>query len=175
MKKGYSIMIIVFLMILIIILIFFINAARFHGLRTFKIPEEEIRKEINKLFSSEEKSIIIYPRTKFSIIKQGDTGEFGIGIRNLDNSDRYFSYHVSVYDMSLECEGVTKKEIVERWIKNGKSENDILIASRNSIHEKILFKIPGDAPLCIIKFKVEVMNEKETYATESFSVKIEER
>jgi len=136
------------------------------------LTDQQLRNEIDKLFSEEDK-LIIYPQTKFIEIKQEDTDGVGIGIKNLQRGEsgtETFSYEVLASDVS-DC-GVSKEE-AESWIVTGKSETDIPIASGDLITDKVLFRIPVGSPLCVVKFRINVDAGGSAYASDSFNIEIQ--
>ncbi len=135
------------------------------------LTDAQLRDEINKLFSTDSR-LVIYPQTRFVQIKQETTDGVGIGIKNLlqgSGGDTTFSYVVLATDVS-DC-GITEEE-AEEWIITGKQENDIPIASGALMTDKIIFRIPVGAPLCIAKFRVNVDINGDAYATDSFNIEV---
>jgi len=165
-------MIVIFFMLLIIILIFFINTNNLHSLRDpVEIKKDQLREEINKLFS-EENVIIIYPRTKYIEIKQGDTDGIGLKIKNLQEDyvrETTFSYSVYASDIT-NCR--VNEEVAESWIVSGKAEEDIAIPIGGSIVRKVMFQTSIGSPLCIARYKLEVRAGGNVYAIDFFDVRI---
>ena len=137
------------------------------------LTDQQLRSEISKLFSSEDK-ISIYPGTRLVEIKQEATDGVGIGIKNLlegTAGTTQFSYLVSAEDVS-NC-GVTAA-VAESWITVGKSATDLSIASGDIASRKVLFDIPVGAPLCTARFKVDVtQGNGVAYADDYFDLKID--
>jgi len=135
------------------------------------LTDQELRNEVNKLFS-EDSRVVIYPGTNVVEIRQETTDGVGIGIRNLLTGvagSTKFSYEVIATDFS-DCR--VSKDVAESWIITGKQESNIPIASGDMISDKILFRIPVGAPLCIAKYRVNVNAGNEIYATKSFNIEI---
>lgn len=131
----------------------------------------QLENEINKLFS-EENEIAIYPSTRYVEIKQTEVDGVGFGIKNLQEGvlgATSFSYKVSASDVE-NC-GVSK-EVAESWILVGKQENDITIPAGGKIVRSVKFQIPIGAPLCIARYKIEVMAGDKPYIGDSFDIKI---
>lgn len=175
MKREYSIIIIVFSILLIVDLLFFLNYhGGFHSIRDMELGKYQLRKEINELFSENNK-ISIYPSTRFIKIKQGDTDGFGIGIKNLltgTSGDKKFSYSVNISYADLKTKCNISEEVAERLIVTGKSEEKIPIPSGDISINKVLFQIPLGAPLCTIRFRINVNAEGDAYATDFVDIKI---
>ena len=135
------------------------------------LTDQQLRNEINKLFSEDSK-ISIYPGTRFVEIKQEASDGVGIGIKNLlggTSGETTFSYEVKATDVS-DC-GVSET-VAESWIVTGRVESDIPISSGDLITDRILFRIPVGAPLCIAKFRVNVKAGNTAYATDSFNIEV---
>jgi hypothetical protein len=135
------------------------------------LTDEQLRNEVNKLFSEDSK-ISIYPGTRMLEIKQESTDGVGFGIKNLQegvSGENTFSYAVSASDVS-DC-GVTK-EVAEDWITVGQAEEDLAIPVGDAIVRKVLFRIPVGAPLCTARFKVEVKVGATNYASDFFDLTI---
>jgi len=176
-KKGAmemsvgTIVTIVLLMSVLVLGIFLIQRIFTSASGAIDLTDQQLREEINKLFSEENK-ISIYPGTRFIQIKQGKADGVGIGIKNLDrgaSGSNLFSYEVVGADVD-DC-GISKEE-AESWIITGKSEKDIPIASGDLITDKILFRIPVGSPLCIAKFRINVKVDDKHYDTDSFNIEI---
>lgn len=135
------------------------------------LTDQQLRSEINKLFSDESK-MSIYPGTRLVDIKQESIDGVGFGIKNLQqgaSAETSFSYAISATDVA-NC-GITK-EAAESWISVGKAEEDLLIPSGDSIVRKVLFNIPVGAPLCTARFKIEVYAGATPYASDFFDLNI---
>jgi len=166
-----TIVTIVLLVSVLVMGIFFIQRISKSATGVIDLTDAQLRNEVNKLFSEESK-LIIYPQTKFVQIKQEKSDGVGIGIKNLlqgSSGNKKFSYVVLATDVS-DC-GISEEE-AESWIITGKQESDIPIASGDLMTDKIIFRIPVGAPLCIIKYRVNVDVEETPYATDSFNVEV---
>jgi hypothetical protein len=151
--------------------IFFVQQIMKSATGVVDLTDQQLRDQINKLFSEESK-ISIYPGTRFVEIKQEKTDEVGIGIKNLltgNSGDVRFSYDVIATDVE-DC-GVSKEE-AEEWIVTGQSEKDIPIASGDFFIDRIRFRIPLGAPLCIAKYRINVKAGNDAYTTDSFEIEI---
>lgn len=138
------------------------------------LTDQQLRNEVNKLFSEESK-ISIYPSTRLVEIKQDTTDGVGIGIKNLltgASGDKKFSYTVSVSDADLNTKCGINAGTAESWIATGRSEKDIPIPSGDFSAQRVLFEIPVGAPLCTIRFRVNVNADSTAYATDFFDLKI---
>jgi hypothetical protein len=159
---------------LLVLGIFFVQQIFSSAKGVVDLTDQQLRNEINKLFS-EENRISIYPSTRLVEIKQETTDGVGIGIKNLltgASGDATFSYAVSVSDADLEEKCGVNEEEVERWIATGRAESDIPIPSGDISTQKVLFEIPTGAPLCTIRFRINVQADGDSYATDFFDLRV---
>jgi len=174
-----TIVTIVLLMGVLVLGIFLIQRIFTSAKGAIDLTDQQLRNEINKLFS-EESMLSIYPGTRLIEIKQENIDGVGIGIRNLLSGTTgtiLFSYEVVVADteaeLSKNCD--ISVETAENWMR-GRAETDIPIASGDFASPKVLFEIPVGSPLCTIKYRVNVKVNTgtgyESYATDSFFIKI---
>lgn len=136
------------------------------------LNDAQMRDQITKLYSKEEK-IVIYPSTNKLELKQSKDDGFGLGIRNLltgTSSSKTFSYNVVVVDVSNCGTGFTKEKALS-WVTVGKSETAIPIASGDIYVTRILFNIPVGEPLCTVRYRVDVKVDPSTsYGSASFDL-----
>jgi hypothetical protein len=135
---------------------------------------EQLKAEMDKLFSKEDK-ISIYPQTRHKEIKQGEINGVGLGIRNKlsgASGETRFSYQVVVSDPDLEKKCGVRVTEAENWITTGRQEKSIAIPSGDFSSQKILFDIPVGAPLCTIRYRVNVDAGTQSYATDYFDITI---
>jgi hypothetical protein len=138
------------------------------------LTDQQLRSEINKLFSEDSK-ISIYPSTRLVEIKQETTDGVGVGIKNLltgASGDKKFSYVVAVSDTDIQSKCGINSAAAEEWIVTGRAEEDIPIPSGDFSTQKILFEIPTGAPLCTVRFRINVDAEGTAYATDFFDLKV---
>lgn len=134
---------------------------------------KKVRDAIGKLFV-EDKKTVVYLANQQADIKQGKSWGVALGIKNLETGaggSKEFSYEVDVSDPDLKKKcGITEKE-VESWIVTGRADT-IDIASGDFYSGIARFNIPVGAPLCIIRFHLEVKTEGQIYATDFFDVNV---
>jgi len=181
-KKGAmemsmgTIVTIVLLVSVLVMGIFFIQRISKSATGVIDLTDQQLRNEINKLFSEETK-LSVYPGTRLVEIKQETTDGVGFGIRNLltgQAGTKTFSYEVVVADSDADLNnkcGIDKTTALS-WIVTGKSETSIPIPSGDYSVQKVLFEIPTGSPLCTIRYRVNVNAEGTAYATDFFDIKI---
>ncbi len=154
--------------------IFFIQKISKSATGVVDLTDQQLRNQINKLFS-EESRVSIYPGTRLVEIKQESTDGVGVGIKNLltgASGDKTFSYVVVVSDTDLEKKCGIGADEAESWIVTGRAENDIPIPSGDFSTQKVLFNIPAGSPLCTIRFRINVNAGETAYATDFFDLTI---
>ncbi|VVB82452.1 Uncharacterised protein [uncultured archaeon] len=138
------------------------------------LTDQQLRSEVNKLFSEESK-MSIYPGTRYVEIKQETTDGVGVGIKNLQQGvagSTTFSYEVKVSDADISAKCGIDASVATSWITTGRAENDIPIASGDTAVQKVLFNIPVGAPLCTIRFRIDVSQGTTIYASDFFDLKV---
>lgn len=118
------------------------------------LTDQELTEQIGKAFGSDENRVAVYPKSGSLTIRQESIDAVGLGIRNLlegVSGTQKFSYIVSVAESK--CGSATN---VMNWIEIGQSESNIPIAVGSYYSTKIYFRIPVGAPLCTVKYRIEV-------------------
>ena len=141
------------------------------------LTDSQLRDQIGKLFSSEDKKIVIYPQTGLSEIKQGKLEAVGVGVKNIltgasETNDFYYNISYNA-GSSPTCHG--SENIFNSWIVAGKSGN-MKIPTGDFHSEKVRIKIPVGSQLCLARYNVYVYsiknNNKELYASSYFDIQV---
>ena len=134
---------------------------------------EQVKDQINKLFVEDKRTVVHLPN---QIAKIGQNEDWGIafGIKNLERGTAEagrFSYDVTVSDPDVrqKC-GIGERDI-EAWIKTGRSDQ-MSIAPGQFYYGIVRFLIPEAAPLCTVRFHIDVKADGVTYATDFFDVEV---
>ena len=154
--------------------IFLINKIISSSTSVVDLTDQQLRNEINKLFSEDSK-ISVYPGTRLIEIKQATTDGVGVGIRNLltgSSSNKTFSYTVTVSDADLNTKCGIDEQTAEGWIVTGRAEDNVPIPSGDFSTQKVVFEIPIGAPLCTIRYRINVNAAGVAYATDFFDMKV---
>jgi len=135
---------------------------------------DQLKGKISTLFGADKK-IAMYPENQQHKIKQGDTGGFGFGIKNLNQGtveDGIFSYEVLVDDPDIESKcGISEKEGLG-WITTGRASSKIPIAVGDVSVQKVLLQVPMNAPLCTIRYRLNVKYNDKAYGTSFMDITI---
>jgi len=160
-----TIVTIVLLMSVLVLGIFLVQKIFKTGTSAIDQVDTKIQSEIDQLFSEEDKSVVVYPKERTITIKKGDSGGFGFSIMNKEQTDGSFSYIVSVGEISSGCQ--LSEEQAESLIVLGKTGAGINLISGSKLEDAILvkFNIPETAPLCQIRYSLDVKNNGLQYAS----------
>lgn len=134
---------------------------------------DKVKDQINKLFV-EDKRTVVYLPNQIAKIEQNENWGVAFGVKNLQKGTAEvgrFHYEVIVSDPDVRTKcGVGERDI-EAWIKTGRSD-DMSIAPGQSYFGIVRFLIPENAPLCTVRFHVDVTKDNQAYATDFFDVEV---
>jgi len=136
---------------------------------------DKVRDEINKLFVEDKKIVIYLANTNLAEMKQGESFGVAFAVKSLKTGTTEaakFQYDVTVANPSevkSNC-GINEKEALS-WISTGRS-SQINIAPGDFKGWVVRFEIPETAPLCTLRYNINVKADSEFYDAESFDVKI---
>ena len=131
---------------------------------------DQIKKQVSEMFGDDDR-LVVYPDTRNMEIDIGEQNGFLIGIKNLiigQTGATDFSYEISVADVG-NC-GVDESK-VDSWIVLGKSES-LEIAPGQIGSGKILLNIPEGSPLCSFRYRINVRQSNEPYASDMMDITI---
>jgi hypothetical protein len=121
--------------------------------------DDKVKNDISRLFSDENKKLIIYPPSKIIEFEKGSKGSgFAFSIRNFYNNDAEYYYNIEVdpnFQIETKCNGLYKKE-ANNWIDESQG---VVKIPRNSIIEEpvlVTFTVPNNAPACTIPYVIEI-------------------
>ena len=131
-----------------------------------------IEAEIATLFTKEGSKIVVFPREREIRMNQGDQGGFAFSIENKDPDGGEFTYEVSVEEIAANCQMTDSQ--AESLIVLGRSGSENL-RSGARLDESIFvkFSIPETAPLCLIRYSIEVEKDGEPYTSSTMDLEIE--
>jgi len=169
MEMSVGTIVTIVLLLTVLILGIFLTQRIFNiSKRAIDLTDQQLKKEINSLFSLDEsKRIILYPQTNRLEIKKGESDEFGFVINNRKPNEETFSYEVGVAEIGRDCQ--MSQEQAERIIELGKSRSDIRIGSGDILESplRVRLSVPETASLCTIRYKVDVEDSAGIYAYSS--------
>lgn len=159
-----TIVTIVLLMSVLVLGIFLVQKIFKTGTSAIDQVDTKIQSEIDMLFSDEDKKVVVYPKEREISIKKGDSGGFGFSIMNKETIEGSFSYDISVGEISSDCQ--MSEDQTEKLIVLGKTGDDINLPSGSKLEDAIFvkFNIPETAPLCQIRYLIDVEKDGKQYA-----------
>ena len=134
---------------------------------------DKVKDEINKLFV-EDKRMVVYLPNQIAKIEQNEDWGVAFGIKNLARGTvevGKFHYEVSVSDPDVKSKCGIDEKSVEGWMKTGRVD-DMTIAPGENYFGIVRFLIPENAPLCTIRFHLDVTSDGVAYATDFFDVEV---
>jgi len=132
-----------------------------------------VKDEINKLFT-ENKRTVVYLPNQIAKIKQNEDWGVAFGVKNLargtaDAARFHYDVTVSDPDARTKC-GIGERDI-ESWIKTGRAD-DMTVAPGQTYFGIVRFLIPENAPLCTVRFHLDVTMDGAAYATDFFDIEV---
>ena len=155
---------IVLLMVVLVLGIFFIQRIFRSGTNAIDQIDNSVKAELNKLFGQDEtKKIVFYPSREIEM-KKGSSGGFAFSLRNTERTNGAFTYTVSVQEVGSDCT-MTTDEADSLIILGKTSDTPIQIPSGSKLDDGIFvkFNIPDSAPLCNIRYGIDVKKDGQTY------------
>lgn len=134
---------------------------------------DQVKDQINKLFV-EDKRTVIYLPNQIAKIRQNEDWGVAFGIKNLARGTAEagrFHYEVSVSDPDVRTKCGIDERTIESWIKTGRVD-DSIIAPGQSYFGIVRFLVPENAPLCTVRFHIDVTLDNTPYATDFFDVEV---
>ncbi|MEM4330866.1 MAG: hypothetical protein QW273_02560 [Candidatus Pacearchaeota archaeon] len=129
---------------------------------------DQVKKEINKLFG-EDKKVVIFPSTNKPIkVRQEKQEGFALGIKNRitgrEGERAVFSYEIiPVSNTEKDC-GLSKEEVLNLFVGDSYKDEDIPIATGEEFTAPILFNTHKGDPLCTVRFRINVkVNDDKNY------------
>ncbi|MBS3078912.1 hypothetical protein J4218_02210 [Candidatus Pacearchaeota archaeon] len=137
---------------------------------------EKVKAEIGKLFAEDQMTVVYLP-DHLAKAKKGEQIGVAFGWSNVEKGTTEapkFKYTVTVDQATLKtaCSGLSKTEIEKSWIRLGSSSDPRPLNPGNKDYGLVRFQIPSDAPLCIIRFNLEVSKGNAHYASDFFDLEI---
>jgi len=153
---------------LLVLGIFFVQQVFSSAKGVAELTDQQMRNEINKLFSSEDE-VVIYPSTRKVEIKQAQGDDVGFGIKNLDSREDSYSYSIKATPGN-NCPDSLSNEEIMNWIILGNAEQEIEIESGGFITRRISFEIPTSAPLCSVRYSLSITSKNGRKISDSFDI-----
>lgn len=134
---------------------------------------DKVKNEINKLFVEDKKTVVYLPN-QIAKIEQNEDWGVAFGIMNLARGTAEagrFHYDVTVSDPDVRTKCGIDERSIEGWMTTGRSD-DLIISPGESYAGIVRFLIPENAPLCTVRFHIDVTLDNTPYAIEFFDVEV---
>lgn len=135
------------------------------------MTQNQVKTQVNQMFGADSQ-LVVYPDSRQINAKIGGapSGQFGFGIKNLvqGTSNVNFSYQVVASD-TKNCQSITTAEATS-WISVGSSDDNIPIAPGGTYSTNVLLQIPAGTPLCTVRYRIDVQDNGQEYATDNIDV-----
>ena len=131
---------------------------------------QKVEDEIGKLFT-EDKKIVVYLANNLAEITQGESWGVAFGVKNQVRGVQEgskFKYEVTMAEN--DCK-IKDKEAMS-WIRLGK-EGEITLAPGQDKVWLVRFEVPETAPLCMIRYNIEIKADSVFYTSESFDISVQ--
>ena len=134
---------------------------------------DKVKDQINKLFV-DDKKIVIYLSNQRASIKKNEEWGIGFGIKNVltgTPTAGSFNYEVSVSDPDVESKCGVSEENINGWIVTGRKD-EMTISPGETYFGISRILVPENAPLCIVRFHLDVKLEDSHYETDFFDLEV---
>ena len=166
-----TIVTIVLLMSVLVLGIFLVQKIFKTGTSAIDTVDAQIQSEVNKLFASEGKALVIYPSSReITLKKEDDPRGFAFSVKNEDVESKIFSYKIEAQDVS-KCGSLTKEQ-AENFILGKTGSFSLGPGNALNLPELIKFVIPKTAPPCTIIYRLNIDMEETPYESGSIFVTI---
>jgi hypothetical protein len=134
---------------------------------------DKVKDQINKLFVDDKKTVI-YLSNQIAQIRKNEEWGIAFGIKNLVRGTPEpgsFSYEVKVSDPDVEIKCGVSESYINGWIVVGRADSMVIPPGESYFGISRIF-IPENAPLCIVRFHLDVKIDEDIYATDFFDIEI---
>lgn len=134
---------------------------------------DQVKDQISKLFSEDKKAVVNLPN-QIAKIKQNKDWGVAFAVKNLERGTAEagdFTYEVILDDADVQTKCGIGDADVMRWITTGRT-GSTKIAPGETYFGIIRFLIPENAPLCTVRFNIEIQKDGNWYYTELFDVEV---
>lgn len=131
--------------------------------------DSSVQNQLQQLFSEDtSKRVAIYPVERTLKMKQGDSGGFGLSIKNIEQTPGLFSYEVMATEIGSRCQMTLAQ--ADQLIIIGKADQGIQLASGASLESPIIvkFEISDNTPLCTIRYSINLKKDGAVYGSTNY-------
>jgi hypothetical protein len=132
---------------------------------------ENVKAQIDKLFTAEDQETVLYLANSLAAIKQGETWGIGFALRNSGGANKDFKYSIDAQTPS-NCGTYGSKLAVQAWIVAGSSGDSGVLTSGKTYYGLARMQVPKDAPIgCIVRYDIKSTGTAD-FPTFSFDVEV---
>jgi len=170
-----TIVTIVLLMTVLIMGIFLIRQIFISSKYNIDQLDQKVRGEIDKLFT-EEQPLVLYLANNLAEVKQGDSYGVAFGFKNLETGTSQEG--IFTYETVFSNPGEVKDDCgietiaVEKWMTGEEETTGIPVRPGAVGYGLVRFDVPKTAPLCTIRFRINVEKDGGPHGTGFFDLKI---
>lgn len=156
-----TIVTIVLLMSVLVLGIFLIKNIFESGANAIEGVDAQIQAEINEIFNSGEKSLIIYPNSREIKIKRGDDSKgFAFSIKNEDGlNPQVYTYNVSAYSTE-NCGSAMTPEQANKKIIGASGRLEIQRGGTLENARMVKFNFDKSDPACTIVYELVIRGDQ---------------
>jgi len=135
--------------------------------------QDQLENKISKMYGEDQK-MVIYPSSQMVNVKQGESGGFGFGIKNLNqgsSANIQFSYSIIISDEDMVAKCGISKEALMDYMVTPQEESGLSLASGELTTAKVIFETDVGAPLCTVRFRINTFAGEQPYASGFVDVK----
>ena len=169
-----TIVTIVLLMSVLVLGIFFIQKIFKSSNGALDLTDQQLQDQLQALYSNGQDNLAVLPQSRTLDISPGDVDAFGVGVKNTERGGDSISFGYKVEasgdDNKKNC-GRTN-EILNTYIRQGSSEEGIVLSPGSTASRKVRIEIPQGAPLCLVRYKITVLKEGTPLNSDYFDINI---
>ncbi len=138
-----------------------------------EIINKNVEAEINKLFEEGgARNVVVYLPNAEAEVKKGNSFGVAFGIRNTARGEAQastFTYTVKATSVQEGCTGLDTT-IAEKYLILGRTGSVNLLPGSEPYFNTVKFQASDSAPLCEIRYELEVLKGNQPYGNAPFTV-----
>ena len=171
-----TIVTIILLVVMLVLGIFFIQRIFGSGTNAIDQIDSQVQSEINKIFTEEGKTFVIYPSSRQITLKTGDDPKgFAFAYKNDVNEKQDFTYNIFAeenFDYSEKCGTSFTEGQANGFLITNSGSFTLQGNQQMNLPELVLFKIPESAPAWTIPYRLEIEGDKDSGSSTNIFVTI---
>jgi len=140
-----------------------------------ELINDNVKAQINKLFNEEDRKSVVYLADNNGNVKKGKMYNVRFGIKNTARGESQagqFTYTTRASEVGSGCQLTLAQ--ADTYISLGKTGGPISILAGEAPTESIIkMQIPDSAPLCSIRYDIEIKKDSQVYTTNFFMINID--